>query len=150
MRPSPIIPSVLPCSSAPTNRLRSHFADFTLMLACGTLRASAISNAIVCSAVVIVFPSGAFITTIPRAVAAGTSILSTPTPARPFTRKRLAALIKSAVTFVSLRTIKPSLTDSSLSNPSGERPIFFSTTRRASRNGCKPLSLTSSVTRIRA
>jgi hypothetical protein len=51
---------------------------------------------------------GAFITTMPRAVAAGTSILSTPTPARPITRRFLAASITSAVTLVSLRTTKPS------------------------------------------
>ena len=50
-------------------------------------RASEMSKAIVCSAVVIVLPSGAFITTMPRIVAAFTSMLSTPTPARPMTRK---------------------------------------------------------------
>ncbi len=35
-----------------------------------------------CSAVETVFPPGVFITTIPRRVAAATSMLSTPTPAR--------------------------------------------------------------------
>ena len=38
-----------------------------------------------CSAVEIVFPPGVFITMMPRLVAASTSTLSTPTPARPMT-----------------------------------------------------------------
>ena len=38
-----------------------------------------------CSAVEIVFPPGVFITMMPRFVAASTSTLSTPTPARPIT-----------------------------------------------------------------
>ena len=39
------------------------------------------------SAVVMVLPPGVFITTTPCCVAASTSTLSTPTPARPTTRK---------------------------------------------------------------
>ena len=148
MRPRPMIPRVLRCNSAPMKRFRSHFAAFTLLFACGTLRARATSKAIVCSAVVIVLPSGAFMTTMPRVVAAGTSMLSTPTPARPITRSLSAASIKFAVTFVSLRTIRPSTSTNALPNSSGERPVFFSTEKPASRNGCKPLSLTSSATRI--
>jgi len=70
-------------------------------------RAKATSNAMVCSAVVIVLPSGAFITTTPRIVAAGTSMLSTPTPARPMTYKPAASSSRSDVTLVSLRTINP-------------------------------------------
>ena len=66
------------------------------------------SIAIVCSAVVIVFPAAAFITTIPRLVAAATSMLSTPVPARPTTRSRPARSIRSAVTLVLLRTMSAS------------------------------------------
>ena len=76
-----------PESSTPINFLRSQRPALRLLLACGIERASEMSKAIVCSAVVIVLPSGAFITTMPRIVAAFTSMLSTPTPARPMTRK---------------------------------------------------------------
>ncbi len=72
------------------------------------LRASASSSAIVCSAAVTTFDSGAFATTIPRLVAAGTSTLSTPTPARPITRSRSAFSISSAVIFVAERISMPS------------------------------------------
>ena len=53
--------------------------------ACGILRASESSSENVCSAVEMVFPPGVFMTTMPRSVAAATSTLSTPTPARPTT-----------------------------------------------------------------
>ena len=43
-----------------------------------------------CSAAVITFDCGAFATTTPRLVAATTSTLSTPTPARPTARSRSA------------------------------------------------------------
>ena len=72
------------------------------------LRASASSSAIVCSAAVTTFDSGALATTIPRLVAASTSTLSTPTPARPITRSRSARSIRSAVIFVAERITMPS------------------------------------------
>jgi hypothetical protein len=53
-------------------------------------------------------PPGVFITAMPRRVAASTSMLSTPIPARPMTRNRVAASITCGVTVVELRTIKPS------------------------------------------
>ena len=59
--------------------------------ACGTLRASASSSAMVCSAAVITFDCGALATMIPRLVAASTSTLSTPTPARPITFRLVGA-----------------------------------------------------------
>ena len=49
-------------------------------------RARAIIMATVCSAVEMVLPPGVFMTTMPRRVAAATSILSTPTPARTMAR----------------------------------------------------------------
>jgi hypothetical protein len=84
--------------------LRSHFPSFIDICACGIFRALAINIENVSSAVEIVFPLGVFITTIPRPVAASTSTLSTPTPARPTTRSCGAASITFRVTFVSLRT----------------------------------------------
>ena len=56
------------------------------------LRASASSSASVCSAAVTTLDCGALATTIPRRVAAATSTLSTPTPARRDDPQPLAAL----------------------------------------------------------
>ncbi len=72
------------------------------------LRASATSSPIVCSAAETTFDSGAFATTMPLRVAASTSTLSTPTPARPITFSLVALAITSAVTFVAERTISAS------------------------------------------
>ena len=58
------------------------------------------------SATLKLFAPGAFMTTMPRAVAAGTSTLSTPVPARAMTRSLGAASIISRVTFVALLTTK--------------------------------------------
>src|SRR5437867_4216752 len=81
MRPSPTIPIVLPRSSVPSNRLRSHSPRRIASAAHGMCRTSASSSPIACSAALTVFAPGAFITAIPRRVAAGTSMLSTPVPA---------------------------------------------------------------------
>ena len=66
-------------------------------------RARASSNPIVCSAAETTFAPGAFATTIPFRVAASTSTLSTPTPARPITRSRVPFSIRSALSFVAER-----------------------------------------------
>ena len=62
----------------------------------------------VCSAADSVLAAGVFITRIPFSVAAGTSTLSTPTPARPTTFRFLAASMTLAVTFVPLLMINAS------------------------------------------
>ncbi len=67
------------------------------------LRQSASSSAIVCSAAAMVLASGALATMMPRLVAAGTSTLSTPTPARPITFSREPFSIRSAVSLVAER-----------------------------------------------
>ena len=67
------------------------------------LRASATINPIVCSAADTIVDSGAFATTIPRRVAASTSTLSTPTPARPMTFSRVPRSMTSRVSFVADR-----------------------------------------------
>ena len=61
-----------------------------------------------CSAVVIELPKGVFMTTIPLAVAAGMSTLSTPMPARPITFSLVAAAITSGSALVAERTARPS------------------------------------------
>jgi hypothetical protein len=68
----------------------------------------------------IVLPPGVFITTTPCCVAASTSILSTPTPARPTTRSCFAASITLAVTFVSERTTSATVSATSGSNSASE------------------------------
>ena len=61
-----------------------------------------------CSAVVMELPKGVFMTMMPLAVAAFTSMLSTPMPARPTTLSLLAAAITFSVTLVAERTARPS------------------------------------------
>ena len=56
-----------------------------------------------CSAAETTVESGALATTIPRRVAASTSTLSTPTPARPITFNRAARSIMSPVSLVAER-----------------------------------------------
>ena len=87
----------------PAERLRSHLPLFSDACACGMLRAWASISAIVCSAAATMFDSGAFATMMPCFVAAGTSTLSTPIPARPITFRRSARSITSAVSFVAER-----------------------------------------------
>ena len=77
-RPMPTTPRVLEDSSLPTKRLRSHFPPLREETADGILRASENIMAMVCSAVVMTLPSGAFTTKMPRTLAASRSTLSTP------------------------------------------------------------------------
>ena len=58
----------------------------------------------VCSATETALPPGVFMTMTPAAVAAFRSTLSTPTPARPMTRRRGAFSSTSFVTLTALRT----------------------------------------------
>ncbi len=97
MRPRPTTPSVLPATSVPTNLLRSHPPAFMVASATGMRRASASRSAIVCSAAETVFPPGVFITTTPLRVAAATSMVSTPTPARATARSLPTSSKYSAV-----------------------------------------------------
>ena len=89
-------------------RFFSHLPARVERSAAGIWRASASISEIACSAVVTELPNGVFITTTPRWVAASTSILSTPMPARPTTLSRGAAASTSAVTLVAERTARPS------------------------------------------
>ena len=87
---------------------RARARAFKEAFACGTLRTCASSSAMVCSAAATMFDSGAFATMMPRLVAAGTSTLSTPIPARPITLRRYAASMRSAVSLVAERITIPS------------------------------------------
>ena len=86
--PQPMTPSVLDVTSTPMKRDFSHLPACVERSASEICRASAIIIEMVCSAVVMELPKGVFITMMPRLVATGTSILSTPMPARPMTLRR--------------------------------------------------------------
>ena len=108
MRPMPMTPSVLPRSSTPTYFLRFHSPLCIVSFAIGMLRDIASIMAIVCSVAAIVLPPGELMTMMPLAVAAGISMLSTPTPARPMILSFSARAMTSAVTFEAERTISAS------------------------------------------
>src|SRR3954468_20311299 len=80
-----------------------------------------------CSAVVMVLPSGVFITTTPRVVAERTSTLSTPMPARPTTFRLVATSSSSFVTFVAERIARPSYAPMMARKSAGDRPVLMST-----------------------
>ena len=108
IRPRPTRPRVFDRISAPANFDFSHLPAFIDASAAGTVRASDSIRPMASSATLRLLAPGAFMTTMPRAVAAGTSTLSTPVPARAMTRSFGAASINSRVTFVALRTISAS------------------------------------------
>src|SRR5829696_5107109 len=147
MRPKPSTPSVFSYSSTPLNWERSHAPLVSDPCACGTLRASASSSASVCSAAVITFDWGALATITPRLVAASTSTLSTPTPARPTTLRRSARSSSSAVSRVAERIrIASNSPMRRSSSPSSQSPPS-STSKPASRNSWTPESPIFSLTR---
>ena len=85
MRPRPTTPTVLPCISTPVYLDRFHSPALSAADAEAVLRATASSSATACSAAETMLEVGALTTMTPRAVAAGTSTLSRPTPARATT-----------------------------------------------------------------
>ena len=97
-------------TSEPTNTDFSHFPATVEAWAAGIIRASDIIIVMACSAVVTALPKGVFITTIPARVAAATSMLSTPMPARPITLSEppSTASMTPEVTLVAERTTRPS------------------------------------------
>src|SRR5688572_23355317 len=104
----------------------------------------------VSSAVEMVLPLGVFMTTMPRWVAASTSTLSTPTPARPTTRKPGAPAIKAVVTFVSERTTR-AVASATIGKSSDSACLRSSTVTENSGRCCKramPLGETGSQTTI--
>jgi len=125
-----------------------HCPAFIDAVACGMWRASETISEIACSAVVMVLPPGVFITTMPRLVAAPTSTLSTPMPARPITFNCLAASITSLVTFVPLRITNASASAIASANSPGDSPGEFTTsTPSASSRISRPWVARESVTR---
>ncbi len=116
------MPRVFLKSSMPEKLFRSHWPAFIEAAACGTGRAPQRMWVKVSSAVAMVLPEGVFITTTPRSVAASTSMLSTPTPARPTTWSLGAAAMTSRVILVSERTAMACTSLTSSSSLAGEEP----------------------------
>ena len=90
------------------HRERSHVPALRAECACGVFRAWASSSAIACSAALMMLDCGAFTTITPRRVAASTSTLSRPMPARATTFRFVAAASTPSVTWVALRMISAS------------------------------------------
>src|SRR5215208_763419 len=147
MRPKPSKPSVFSYSSTPLKLLRSQAPLVSDPCACGTLRTSASSIASVCSAAVITFDWGALATTTPRLVAASTSTLSTPTPARPTALSRSARSSRSAVSCVAERIRIASNSPMRRSSSPSSQSAPSSTSSPASRSSCTPVSPIFSLTR---
>ena len=150
MRPRPITPRVLSASSTPTHFDRSHRPAIRAPWACGTLRATARSMPMVCSAVERMFDCGALTTMTPRRVAASVSTLSRPMPARPTTTRSVPASSTSAVTWVEERMIRAWAPGTTPSSSSGDSPVRTSTSWPAARRASSPPSAIFSVTSTRA
>ncbi len=148
MRPRPARPRVFSRTSSPRNFFFSHLPCFMAASAAGTWRASASMSATASSATLMLLAPGAFITTIPRALAAGTSTLSTPVPARAMTRSFGAAWMSGAVTFVALRTTMASASATSAASCSGGRPARVSTFHPSARSTSRAEGGRSSATTI--
>ena len=123
MRPRPTTPRVLPRNSAPRRLFLHQRPAFICASAIATDRAEASIRAKTCSATLTLFAPGAFRTTMPRSLAASTSTLSTPAPARATTRRRGAPAISSAVTVVALRTMRASASVRAARSSVEERPV---------------------------
>ena len=145
--PAPIRPSVRPRSSTPLKLDRSHAPVRIDASAAETFRTIDRIKAIVSSAAETVLPAGAFTTATPRSVAASKSMLSTPTPARPMTRRCSACASISPQTLVALRTTRPCASfRASAKAGSDESSILITSKRASARSGSRPVSDTLSVT----
>ena len=97
------MPTVLSSSSTPPYWLRFHAPPLSDELAGAMLRAVASSSPMASSAADVMFDVGALTTMTPAWVAAGTSTLSRPTPARAMTLSFFPAAIASASIWVADR-----------------------------------------------
>src|SRR5580692_5956252 len=149
-RPRPTTPSTLPCSSTPSHLERSHRPATRAAWAWGMLRAWASSRAMACSATERMLEVGALTTMTPRSVAAVTSTLSRPTPARPTTANVVPAASTSAVTCVAERMMSAWAPTIVSSSASGLSPSWTSTSWPASASRSRPLCAIFSVTSTRA
>src|SRR5215211_2501381 len=148
-RPRPTMPRVLPYSSVPWKRLRCQRPSRRAAWAWGMLRAWARIRATVCSAAEITFDWGALTTMIPSRVAAATSTLSRPMPARPTTLRSRPVSSTSASTRVADRTTRASTPATALSSSSRVMAVRASTSW-VEASSSTPASASGSVSRTRA
>ena len=146
--PIPTMPNILLRSSVPTKACLFHSPLFIALSPTEIFRESVSIIATVCSAADMVLTSGVFMTTIPRRVAAGISILSTPTPARPMAWRFSADAIISSVIFVPLRIIQPCTSLHASAFSSGVPFGRLTTSNLASFKTAMPLSVIGSDIRI--
>src|SRR5438874_581297 len=112
-------------------------------------RTSASSMPTVCSAADTTLPCGALTTTTPRREHASTSILSTPTPARPMMRSRGARSSRAAVTAVDERVTSASQSASASASASGDGFMSWRTSKSCSRRWARPSGAMASMTTVR-
>ena len=123
IRPSPTIPTVFSNSSMPVYFDRFHSPCRSEACAGLTLRAAASISATASSAAETMLDVGALTTITPDWVAARTSTLSSPTPARATTLSRVATASASASTVVALRTSSASASGSAASSSARSAPL---------------------------
>src|SRR4029453_6821505 len=148
-RPRPTMPRALPYSSDPWNRVRSQRPSRRAAWAWGMLRAWARISATVCSAAEITLDWGALTTMIPSRVAAATSTLSRPMPARPTTLRLRPPSSPSASTLVADRTTRAS-TPPMAASSSSRVTLVRASTSWAEASSSTPASASGSVIRTRA
>ncbi len=119
------MPTVFSYSSTPVYLLRFHSPPLSDLSAAGTRRAAASSRATASSAALTMFEVGAFTTITPAWVAALTSTLSRPTPARATTFSLCAAASASASTLVAERTRIASTSAIAVSSSARSAPLAF-------------------------
>src|SRR5215207_2254707 len=122
MRPSPTTPTILSVTSTPMNFDRFQAPSRRDASAAGIWRAAARSSATACSAALTMFDVGAFTTMTPRSVAAATSTLSSPIPARATTFRFGAAARASVSIWVALRIITAAASPSAGSSAARSAP----------------------------
>lgn len=133
-------------SSTPVYLERFHSPFFSAAWAWAVLRALARMSAMVCSAALVMLEVGALTTMTPALVAASTSTLSRPTPARATTRSFGAAAMASASTCVAERTIRASTPARAGSSWERSAPSVWRTSKSAP-STARPASDSSSATR---
>src|SRR5215207_4897353 len=148
-RPRPTMPRVLPYSSVPWKRFRSQCPSRRAASAWGMLRAWARIRAMVCSAAEMTLDWGALTTMIPSRVAAATSTLSRPMPARPTTLRSRPVSSTSTSTRVADRTTRASAPATAASSSSRVMAVRASTSW-AVRSNSTPASASGSAIRTLA
>ncbi len=143
------MPSVFPASSMPSHLLRSQRPAVSALCAWGTLRAMDKISAMVCSAAESTLDCGALTTITPCLVAASTSMLSSPTPARATTTNCLPAANIAASTMVAERTMRACAPSRIACNSPADLFSCTSTIKPADRSRSRPASAISSAITIR-